>query len=89
MQTMYYTTNHDIRHTGNVVDLNEYRRKLAAAGKSALCPELRFETYTPVENVEPRLRRSEERRARRAMVTDLLSSAAVLLTTLVVTAQFL
>ena len=29
MQTIYYTTPNFIHHTGNVVDLNEYRRKLA------------------------------------------------------------
>ena len=28
MQTLYYTTNNFIRHTDNVVDLSEYRRKL-------------------------------------------------------------
>ena len=29
MQTLYYTTGNFIRHTGNVVDLTEYRRRLA------------------------------------------------------------
>ncbi len=29
MQTVYFTTTHFIRHQGNVVDLAEYRRKLA------------------------------------------------------------
>ena len=29
MQTLYYTTENFIRHTGNVVDLTEYRRRLA------------------------------------------------------------
>ena len=29
MQTIYYTTASFIRHTGNVVDLEDYRRKLA------------------------------------------------------------
>ena len=27
MQTLYYTTGNFIRHTGNVVDLTEYRRR--------------------------------------------------------------
>ena len=31
MQTLYYTTGNFIRHTGNVVDLTEYRRRLAQA----------------------------------------------------------
>ena len=29
MQTMYYTTRNFIRHTDNIVDLTEYRRRLA------------------------------------------------------------
>ena len=39
MQTIYYTTTHFVRHTGNVVDLEEYRRKLALTreGNLALC----------------------------------------------------
>ena len=89
MHTMYYTNGNYIRHADNVVDFNEYRRKLAAAGNGISCPELQIETYTPVEYAPPRPRRSEERRARRAMVTELISSAAVLLTTLMVTVQFL
>ena len=28
MQTIYFETTHFIRHTGNLVDLTEYRRKL-------------------------------------------------------------
>jgi ferric-dicitrate binding protein FerR (iron transport regulator) len=31
MQTIYATTTHFIRHEGNMVDLTEYRRKLALA----------------------------------------------------------
>lgn len=31
MQTMYYTTRNFIRHTDNVVDLAEYRRRLSRA----------------------------------------------------------
>ena len=30
MQTLYYNTKNYIRHTGNVIDLTEYRRRLAA-----------------------------------------------------------
>ena len=37
MQTVYYTTSNFIRHTGNVVDLSEYRRKLAQA-EGSLAP---------------------------------------------------
>ena len=31
MQTIYFTTSNFIRHEGNMVDLTEYRRKLALA----------------------------------------------------------
>lgn len=31
MQTVYFTTSNFIRHEGNLVDLTEYRRKLALA----------------------------------------------------------
>ena len=31
MQTIYFTTSNFIRHEGNLVDLTEYRRKLAQA----------------------------------------------------------
>ena len=37
MQTVYYTTRNFIRSTGNVVDLAEYRRKLAQA-EGSLAP---------------------------------------------------
>ena len=38
MQTIYYSTPNYIRHTGNVVDLGEYRRKLEQAAQ----PEFEF-----------------------------------------------
>ena len=38
MQTIYYSTPNYIRHTGNVVDLGEYRRKLEQASQ----PEFEF-----------------------------------------------
>ena len=38
MQTVYYTTRNFIRSTGNVVDLAEYRRKLAQA-EGSLAPK--------------------------------------------------
>ena len=39
MQTVYYQTSNFIRHTGNVVDLNEYRRKMALAQEGSLAPQ--------------------------------------------------
>lgn len=49
MQTIYYTTTHFVRHTGNVVDLEEYRRKLALTreGNLAPLPEEREEPEAP------------------------------------------
>ena len=38
MQTIYYTTTNFIRHTDNVVDLSEYRRKMALAQEGSLAP---------------------------------------------------
>ena len=46
MQTIYYTTTHFVRHTGNVVDLEEYRRKLALTREGNLAPQ-------PEEREEP------------------------------------
>lgn len=43
MQTMYYTTRSFIRHEGNVVDLAEYRRKLAACSGCDAAPRTRDE----------------------------------------------
>ena len=43
MQTIYYSTPNFIRHTGNVVDLAEYRRKLSLAQEGSLAPQPRYE----------------------------------------------
>ena len=47
MQTIYYTTASFIRHTGNVVDLEDYRRKLALTQEGSLAP--RLEESEPAE----------------------------------------
>ena len=47
MQTIYYTTASFIRHTGNVVDLEDYRRKLALTQEGSLAPQL--EELEPAE----------------------------------------
>ena len=36
MQTIYYRTEHFIRHQGNLVDLAAYRQKLSAVSGGAL-----------------------------------------------------
>ena len=81
MQTMYYTTSNFVRHTGNVVDLNEYRRELAAAQYRQEEPE---EENAPAE-VLPRPRRSGERRERRGMLLDMCASMGVLVMTITFT----
>ena len=39
MQTVYYATSHYIRHEGNLVDLNEFRRKLSLSREMSLQAE--------------------------------------------------
>lgn len=76
MQTIYFTTSNFIRHEGNLVDLTEYRRKLALAqGK----PE-------PVVEEEPafvpRPRTNHRRRVLPGMVLDYAASLALIITAL-------
>ena len=75
MQTVYFTTSNFIRHEGNLVDLTEYRRKLALAqGKAE--PEAEEEpAFTP------RPRTSRRRRAP-GMVLDYAASVALIVTAL-------
>ena len=84
MQTLYYTTGNFIRHTGNVVDLAEYRRRLDRAVRTGEEeePELVSLPHPP----EQPLRRSRERRAsRRALVLDACASMGVVVMTLTFT----
>lgn len=66
MQTLYYSTSNWIRHTDNIVDLEQYRRKLSQA-----------EDHQPAEGPElivlpqpsaPRTRRSQRLRRRARLV---------------------
>lgn len=87
MQTIYYTTTHFVRHTGNVVDLEEYRRKLALTreGNLAPLPEEREEPEAPrlhLVAVQDRRARNSNRAARRAWALDICASMGVLLMTL-------
>ena len=50
MQTIYYRTEHFIRHQGNLVDLAAYRQKLSAVSGGDLAPVLE----EPVPDAEPR-----------------------------------
>ncbi len=76
MQTVYFTTSNFIRHEGNVVDLTEYRRKLAQVqGKAE--PEVEEEAvYTP------RPRTNHRRRVHPGMMLDYVASLALIITAL-------
>ena len=90
MQTIYYSTTNFVRHTGNVVDLEMYRQKLALAETGSLAPQLEEqpEVWTDDRPVPARERHSV-RRARRAMGLDCLASLCVVVMTLVFTLRIL
>ena len=93
MKTVYYKTSNFIQHTGNIVDLNELRRKQAAAQRDSLArqPEAAYISEEPEERSEPGFRpvvltmsRAQRRRAaweRRAWRLDACASLAVILMT--------
>ena len=85
MQTLYYSTYNFIRPTNNVVDLNEYRRKLdrAEADRNCWCDQPEEEEEP--QAVMPRPRRSQQRRERRAAMLDMLASMGMLVMTITVT----
>lgn len=105
MQTIYYKTEHFIRHQGNLVDLAAYRQKLSAVSGGDLAPVL----DEPVADPEPQAqgpelyllpkpaprtpRRRSARRQRRlrraAVVLDLCASVAVVALTAGALAAFL
>ena len=94
MQTVYYTTSNFIRHTGNVVDLSEYRRKLARAeGSLAPAPDHRAEEPVirsfphPAVAGRPRQERAPRRLPRLSL--DGWASVAVLVMTLTFTLRVL
>ena len=90
MQTMYYKTSNFIEHSGNVIDLEELRRRQMAAQRDSLArqPEA---AYISEERSEPGFRpvvltmsRAQRRRAgweRRAWRLDACASLAVILMT--------
>ena len=93
MQTIYYKTEHFIRHQGNLVDLAAYRQKLSAVSGGDLAPVLADPAPVPEEPVQgpdlrllpkpapmtPRRRmaRRQRRLRRAAVVLDLCASVAV------------
>jgi len=66
MQTLYYNTDRYMRHTGNVVDLAEYRRKLE-------------QVRQPAAGLPP-LPRRERRCPWGVRLTDLVSMSMVAMT---------
>lgn len=105
MQTMYYTTSNFIRHSGNVVDLTEYRRKQALAQEGSLAPQPKvdedydydfaFGELEPKHSWQPRIVentpriRRANRRERRAWALDMCASLGVVVTTVALTIQIL
>lgn len=77
MQTIYFTTSNFIRHEGNLVDLTEYRRKLA-----------QVQAQSESEEEEPPVRPVRARTARRrrgfrpGMMLDCAASVALIVTAL-------
>ncbi|MGI5934474.1 MAG: hypothetical protein ACOX7A_06715 [Lawsonibacter sp.] len=79
MQTLYYSTANWIRHTDNIVDLEQYRRKLSQAENSQ--PEEGPELIVLPQSSAPRPRRSQRLR-RRALILDACASMGILVMTL-------
>ena len=80
MQTLYYTTSNYIRHTGNVVDLNEYRRRLERARQERVCCDDTRQGRIGRSCPDPR-----QRRERRSALLDLWASVGVLVMTVTFT----
>lgn len=93
MQTMYYKTSNFIQHTSNVVDLNEFRRRQAAAAQrdslarqpEVFCPPEESPeepAFRPVVLTMSEPQRRRARRARQAWALDACASLSVVLMTL-------
>ena len=84
MQTVYYTTANYIRHTGNVVNLEEYRRRLERVAAPVM--ESSFEAAKM--RASSRVRRVS-RGGCPGLFLDFCASTAIVAMTLVVVIQFL
>lgn len=75
MQTIYFTTSNFIRHEGNLVDLTEYRRKLA---------QVQGQPEPEEEEVRPARTRTAHRRRGflPGMMLDCAASIALIVTAL-------
>ena len=91
MQTTYYKTSSFIRHTGNIIDLTELRRKRELAQRDSLARQpdadpwyLKEEpAFRPVVVALSPEERRRVRRERRAWQLDACASLAVILMTAV------
>ncbi len=83
MQTLYFTTSNFIRHEGNLVDLTEYRRKLAAAQGQSESEPIRDEV--PVRRARTHTRRT----VLPGLMLDYAASAALVITALSFAAKIL
>ena len=77
MQTIYFTTSNFIRHEGNLVDLTEYRRKLAQV-QAQPEPEEEEAPVRPVHARTPHRRRGFSP----TMMLDCAASVALIVTAL-------
>lgn len=84
METIYFTTSNFIRHEGNLVDLTEYRRKLALATAPAAA-----EAPCEEEPAAAPRRRSQRRPALPGMMLDCAASVALIVTALTFAAKIL
>ena len=88
METVYYRTSNFIRHQGDVVDLEAYRRKLAAARRAAEAPAVL--RLLPQESPARRRARKLRRGARKLHAAlDLGASLSVAVFAAVAVVQFL
>lgn len=95
MQTVYYNTSNFIQHQGNVVDLEDFRRRTAAAQRDSLARQMEEDFwreepaeredsgFCPVVLTLDKKTRCRLRRERTAWMLDVWASAAVMLMTLV------
>lgn len=88
MQTIYYKTSNFIEHTGNIIDLDELRRRQTAAQRDSLArqPEAAYipeeePAFRPVVLTMSRAQRRRARLERRAWTLDACASLAVILMT--------
>ncbi len=82
MQTIYFTTSNFIRHKGNMVDLTEYRRKLALAQGQPTAEEA-------AENAQPVRAHTRRRAHTPGLMLDYAASIALIITALSFAAKIL